>query len=370
MNILCWNCRGLGNPWSVRQLRRWSNFYAPDIMFISETMISKNNVEALKGSLGFQNAFGVASRGRGGGLCLFWREEVLFSLVSFSQHHICGDVEDGNKKWRFVGIYRWAKEEEKHHTWELIHYLCGEALDLPILLGGDFNEILSHEEKEGGSYRVRREMGNFRATLDALSLKDLGYVGVWYTWERGLSSATRIRERVDRFISSPSWTDLYPNSATEHTLRYKSDHSAIVLRPAQYHRPKGRSKRIFFETAWLLDENCEPEVVSAWAGSAGGSLPDRISCVAQSLVRWSGSKFGHIGKKIEKAEKELKWAQQQVISEENCKFSAACEKSSMIFIPSMRLFGIYVLGWRRCVMGIETLNIFTTKQHSGESGIL
>ena len=48
MNLLCWNCRGLGNPWSVRQLRRWSSFYAPDIVFVSETMINKNDVEALK----------------------------------------------------------------------------------------------------------------------------------------------------------------------------------------------------------------------------------------------------------------------------------------------------------------------------------
>ena len=109
MNILCWNCRGVGNPWSVRQLRRWSTFYAPDIMFLSETMINKTGVEALKSRSGFVNAFGVSRRGRAGGLCVLWREEITFSLVSYSQHHICGDIDDGDKKME-ICWYLWLGE--------------------------------------------------------------------------------------------------------------------------------------------------------------------------------------------------------------------------------------------------------------------
>lgn len=37
--------------------------------------------------------------------------------------------------------------------------LCEETT-LPILFGGDFNEILSYDEKEGGANRVCREMTN------------------------------------------------------------------------------------------------------------------------------------------------------------------------------------------------------------------
>ena len=71
MNILCWNCRGMDNPWLVCQLHNWSNQYSPNIVFISETMINKIEVEALKGLLGFSHAFGVASVGKAGGLCLY-----------------------------------------------------------------------------------------------------------------------------------------------------------------------------------------------------------------------------------------------------------------------------------------------------------
>lgn len=158
----------MGNSWLVRQLRKWSSIFDPDIIFLSETMVNKQVAEAIKDCIGHRNAFGVASRGKAGGLCILWREDVSFSLVSYSNHHICGDVGEGDKKWRFVGVYGWAKEEEKYRSWNLIRYLCEES-SLPM------RRILSYEEKEGGDDRVRREMAAFRDTVDDLSLHDLGY---------------------------------------------------------------------------------------------------------------------------------------------------------------------------------------------------
>ena len=64
-------------------------------------------------------------------------------MVSFSQNHICEDVVCRNGvSWRFVGIYGWPEEEIEHKTWALIKTLCDEHGD-PIVLGGDFNQILS-----------------------------------------------------------------------------------------------------------------------------------------------------------------------------------------------------------------------------------
>ncbi|XP_048494767.1 uncharacterized protein LOC125494918 [Beta vulgaris subsp. vulgaris] len=287
-------------------------------------MINKTAAEALKDRLGFKNAFGVASRGRAGGLCIYWKEEVLFSLISFSQHHICGDIDDGTRKWRFIGVYGWAKEEEKCHTWSLLRHLCEDS-SRPILLGGDFNEILSYDEKEGGVDRVRREITHFRDTVNDLSLRDLGYVGVWHTWERGNSFSTCIRERLDRFLCTSSWLELYPNSCVEHSIRYKSDHSAIILRPTRISRPAGQ-RRFFFESSWLLDAGCEELVRSSWLDSAGQSLPGRVTSLGQNLVNWSGQKFRNLGKKIEAAEKQLLLVQQHGISDASIRDRLTIEK--------------------------------------------
>lgn len=51
-----------------------------------------------------------------------------------------------------------------------------------MILFKDFNEILSHGEKEGGNYRHEREIAAFRDCLDLCGLKDLGYRGSTFTW--------------------------------------------------------------------------------------------------------------------------------------------------------------------------------------------
>lgn len=58
-------------------------------------MIKKHATESLKDRLGYNNAFGVASVGKVGGLCLYWKEKVNFTLVSFSQNHNCGHIDNG-----------------------------------------------------------------------------------------------------------------------------------------------------------------------------------------------------------------------------------------------------------------------------------
>lgn len=177
MNIMCWNCRGMGNPSLVRQLRKWCSKFAPSLLFLSETFVNKTIVEDLKDRFGFQNAFGVASRGNSGGLCLYWKEGVAFSLISYSQNHICGDVNMGSKGiWRFVGIYGWPRHEEKAQTWDLIRLLCTNG-SLPLLIGGDFNEILSYKEKEGGSNNSRRDIEPFRKVIEDCDMRDLGFSG-------------------------------------------------------------------------------------------------------------------------------------------------------------------------------------------------
>lgn len=318
MNALCWNCRGMGNPSSVRQLRRWSTFYAPDIIFLSDAMLKKNDAEALKNKIGFVNGFGVSSQGRAGGLCLYWKDNVTFSLISYSQHHICGDVGEGSGSWRFVGLYGWAKEEEKYKTWELICHIC-DTTNIPLLIGGDFNEILSYDEKEGGANRVRREMTAFRDTLDDCALRDLGYTGMWYTWERGLSAAKCVRERLDRYVCTADWLHMFPTCSVEHGIRYKSDHVIIFMRGRQAGRQNHKQRGFRFETCWLLDESCEGVVKSAWDTSMGDGLPSRLSALGQNLRSWSATHFHNIGKQIKKAEEALSKVQHRDIYDANNK---------------------------------------------------
>lgn len=145
-------------------------------------------------------------------------------------------------------------------------------------------------------------------------------MGQWYTWERGNSPETRIRERLYRFLVSLSWLQFFPDAYIEHLVRYKSDHAAIMLRGEGVPRPRRQSgvKGFRFETSWLLEEGCEDAVRKAWTEAAGTSVPARIVAVAQGLVGWSKVGGGNFAKQIDKVEKALHAAQRAPVSQASC----------------------------------------------------
>lgn len=184
-----------------------------------------------------------------------------------------------------------------------MRHLCEDS-SLPILIGGD-DEILNFSEKEGGTYRPRLAMTSFREVIDDLSLCDLGFIGDWCTWERGKSASNRIRERLDHFLCSRSWLDIFPDTTADHLLRYKSDHSPILTQCHPCRRQRIKRKGFRFQSCWLLDETCEATVRAGWQSSVGEDMKARLTLSGHDLAKWSSSKFSQLDKQIKKTEKLL-----------------------------------------------------------------
>ena len=126
MKILCLNCRGLGQPEAVREVRSLCLLHRPEIVFLSETRIFYDRVDMLKRSLGFPNGVGVGSYGHGGGLALLWSKEIEVNLKSYDKLHI--DVEiwySGSQRaaWRFTGFYGESRSELRYRSWDLLKLL-------------------------------------------------------------------------------------------------------------------------------------------------------------------------------------------------------------------------------------------------------
>lgn len=165
-----------------------------------------------------------------------------------------GMLGEGASKWHFVGIYGWAKEEEKYRTWDFIRSLC-EMSTILILISGDFNEILSYDKKEGGADRVRREMVPFRYTLDDCALGDFRFTRMWYTYERGLNVATRIKECLDRFVCTSTWLHLFSSCIVEHGIR-TSPIMCLLLPIYKHALTTGRKNEDFslrLVRCWMMD---------------------------------------------------------------------------------------------------------------------
>ena len=88
--------------------------------------------------------------GRSGGLCLLWSDCIEVDLLTYSQEHIDVKIKDRNTAvWRFTGFYGHPDQAQRKHYWTLLRRLAG-MYDLPWLCMGDFNAVLSDDEKLGG----------------------------------------------------------------------------------------------------------------------------------------------------------------------------------------------------------------------------
>ena len=161
MKTISWNCRGIGNPATARELRDLAKAYAPSILFIMKTQIDKYRVENLRYSLGFDSSFAIKSSGRIGGLGLFWKNDVSLDVKKYSKYHIDTIVtENGKEPWRMSFIYGEPNRSLRYRTWDIMKQMRSDT-DLPWICIGDFNEILRREEQLGPNSREEYLMEGF-----------------------------------------------------------------------------------------------------------------------------------------------------------------------------------------------------------------
>ena len=87
---------------------------------------------------------------------------------------------------------------------------------LPWLCIGDFNEISSAIEKEGGNIRLARQMTRFRDVIHYYGFHDLGFHGVPYTWFKNQPSEGRLQIHLDRALVNHAWKSKFIGVEVHH----------------------------------------------------------------------------------------------------------------------------------------------------------
>ncbi|KAA3480861.1 reverse transcriptase [Gossypium australe] len=136
---------------------------------------------------------------------------------------------------------------------------------------GDFNEILYSFEKSGGIQRDKKHMKAFRETLEECQLTDIGFSGVWFTWEMVYLLETNIRERLDRGVANEKWSKLFPLSILQHLPYSTSDHCPLLLNTKKSILSKG-NRKFHFKACWTMEEDLEIVIRDSWEANEGTLL--------------------------------------------------------------------------------------------------
>jgi exonuclease III len=119
----------------------------------------------------------------------------------------------------------------------------------PILIGGDFNIIRFSTEKNKGG--IHKHSGVFNSIINTYELIDLGMTGGKFTWSNKQNNPTL--ERLDRYLVSKSWEDIFPMALVSKKPRKLSDHNPLILSMNTIQHKKELSFK--FEMAWLKHQD-------------------------------------------------------------------------------------------------------------------
>ncbi|XP_020705070.1 uncharacterized protein LOC110115986 [Dendrobium catenatum] len=171
------------------------------------------------------------SKGLSGGIMILWRADVAcFSVLKEDDQCIIGDLNIFDKgEWMIATVYGNKDVMKRRELWSNLDEMSNRKL--PFIVGGDFNCILSQDDKRGGRKfafsQGPKEMADF---LNMNDLHDVGFVGQKYTWCNNKSGGDHILERLDRCFLNYIAINMINNAVVRHLARVVSDHCPIVLK--------------------------------------------------------------------------------------------------------------------------------------------
>ena len=158
MSCIAWNCRGLRNLHTGRELVKIIQAKDPSIVFLAETMVDDVRLEIVQSKIGFDHHWVVPREGRGGGLVLFWKENINLTIEESNKSYIDAFIDKNSEnEWRLTGFYGKLEIARRFDAWNKLRNL-NTNLETPWLCIGDFNQITRLDEKVGGAIRTHNQM--------------------------------------------------------------------------------------------------------------------------------------------------------------------------------------------------------------------
>lgn len=252
MSTISWNCRGLGNPWTVQELLDLVFTKKPKFVFLMELKVSRDYVDRIKIKMYFEGLFYVQNAGFSGGIALLWKENHVGQLISYSTNYIDISVKIvGMLDWRLTCFYGFPERGRRIQAWHLLRQLKDKSQQ-PWCVIGDFNDLMSQSEKRGRLPHPSSLIQGFNEAVNDCGLHDLGFHGYEFTWDKSRGTENWVEERLDRALADLNWCAMFEYVKPYNLDTYTSDHSALFLDFGL--NVKAYSQRQFrFENDWIKE---------------------------------------------------------------------------------------------------------------------
>nr|XP_027066014.1 uncharacterized protein LOC113691883 [Coffea arabica] len=177
----------------------------------------------------------------------------------------------------------------------------------PWFLVGNFNVILSVEEKRGGVPFRQADGVELAQFMSLAGVGDAGFSGSRYTWCNNRQGMARVWRRLDRLLINSAAMRMESDFTVRHLGKDPSDHAPLLLSAVT--RLDGKPLPFHFLNVWTTKPGFLDVVKQCWSGSLPGSplkvLSEKLRKTKQALRQWSRSSFRDIFLEIQSAEQKV-----------------------------------------------------------------
>ncbi|KAL1532348.1 hypothetical protein AAHA92_32372 [Salvia divinorum] len=337
MIVATWNVRGMQQLPRQAAIADFVHKHKIDVVGLLETKLKKQNVEYfLKNKFNEWKAvdnFELINNSR---MLLLWNpRRVELEVVSVEEQAIHAKIRclTSNNSFNFTLVYGLHSVPDRRPLWDsLIDHVLQ---DVPTLVSGDFNNVLSADERVGGVVPTEYEIKNMVDTCALLGLEDIMSTGCRFTWTN-----RRTLSKIDRAMINDAWftkgylasTEFLPSGAY-------SDHSPIVT--TLFGNIVSYPKPFKFFNFWLKHAGFNKLVEENWAvdvrGKAQFVLAERGKLFKKHLKEFNFKEFSEISKRAkvegEKLEAMQKMADNNTLNRA-LRDQIACQKKKTAYLQN------------------------------------
>ncbi|KAG5594870.1 hypothetical protein H5410_036102 [Solanum commersonii] len=247
-----------------------------------------NNIQRFKRRLGME----YANYNCNGKIWVFIKDHIQVEVLADSDQMLTMRLLflDINQSLIVSIVYAKCDTGERVQLWNDMYCISNDIHNSPWLIGGDFNVILSEEEKIGGLPVYPNEYEEFAFCVNSCELMDVSFKGSPFTWWNGRIDNQCIFKRLDRYLMNQACLGVFGMMEAEHLARTGSDHAPMLLTCGQQtfsvRRPSVDFQQVV-KDSWVSDE------VDVFI-----SLKGKMKKTKTALSKWSRVAFGDIFKQL------------------------------------------------------------------------
>lgn len=223
---LIWNIRSVRTQQAFKRLQMLNRHHQFLIIGLMEPLQHSRNIQTYRRKLNMR----LTGSNMNGKIWYFVKENVEVEIILDTEQQITLKLSMEEENLQFVTTLVYANYDrtERLQLWDSIYQLA-KTMALPWLVGGDFNTVLSDEEKIGGLPVTSENCEEFAFCINFLELLDVGFKGSPFTWWNGRTNSSCIFERLDRVVVNQQLQDKYGLMKVEHLSRTGSDHAPLFI---------------------------------------------------------------------------------------------------------------------------------------------